>query len=118
MNFRDTLRTCESCGRDFVFTVEEQRRLHKMGVEGYEPKLCPVCRRIGEEGVKLIGQVKWYNPDKGYGFITKADGSEIFVHRTRLAAGVRFLTDGQTVEFEVQHSAKGPEAVNVAPLEE
>jgi CspA family cold shock protein len=101
-----------------VFAVEEQRRLHKMGVEAYEPTQCSTCRELSSEGVKLIGQVKWYNPEKGYGFITKADGSEIFVHRTKLSAGVYTLADGERVEFEVRQSEKGPEAVNVAPLGE
>jgi len=117
MNFKDTLQTCETCGRDFVFTVEEQRRLREMGIQDYQPKLCSTCREVSEEGVKLIGQVKWYSSEKGYGFITKADGSEVFVHRTRLAAGVHTLVDGQTVEFEIQASSKGPEAIQVAPLD-
>jgi CspA family cold shock protein len=116
MNFRDTWLTCETCDRNFVFTVEEQRRLHKTAMGDYVPDQCPTCREIGEEGIKLIGQVKWYSPDKGYGFITKADGSEIFVHRTSLNPGVYILSDGQRVEFEVRQSDKGPEAINVAPL--
>jgi CspA family cold shock protein len=116
MNFKDTMQTCETCGKTFVFTVEEQRRLYAMGVQDYEPKECSTCRDVGEEGVKLIGQVKWYSQEKGYGFITKADRSEVFVHRTGLAADVHALLDGQTVEFEVRPSDKGPEAVNVAPL--
>jgi len=118
MNFRDTWQTCKTCGRKFVFTVKEQRQLYKMGKEDHGPKLCPTCREVGVEGVKLIGQVKWYSPDKGYGFIVKADGSELFVHRTSLSAGVYVLTDGEQVEFEVQQSTRGPEAVNVAPLGE
>ena len=118
MNFRDTWLTCETCDRNFVFTVEEQRRLHKTGMENYVPNQCPTCREIAEEGIKLIGQVKWYSPGKGYGFITKADGSEIFVHRTSLGAGVHALAEGAQVEFEVQQSDKGPEAVNVVPLGE
>lgn len=117
MNFRDTMRTCETCGRNFVFTVEEQRRLHEMGMRDHEPKQCPTCRETSEEGVKLIGQVKWYSPVKGYGFIARADRSEIFVHRTGLVDGVHELLNGQTVEFEVRQSAKGSEAFNVAPLE-
>jgi len=116
MNFKDTMLTCEKCSRNFVFTVEEQRRLHKMGMADYEPSECPTCRQMSEKGVKLIGQVKWYDSGKGYGFITKADGSEIFVHRTSLSAGVYSLSDGESVEFEIQQSNKGPEAVNVAPL--
>ena len=118
MNFRDTWQTCKTCGRKFVFTVKEQRRLYKMGKEDHDPGLCPTCREVGVEGVKLIGQVKWYSPDKGYGFIVKADGSELFVHRSSLSAGVHALTDGEQVEFEVQQSTRGPEAVNVAPLGE
>ena len=118
MNFRDTWRTCEACGRDFVFTVGEQRRLHNLGAEGVEPTRCPTCRQITDEGVKLIGRVKWYNPDKGYGFIVKADGSEIFVHRTSLSPGVYRLADDERVEFEVRQSGKGPEAVNVARLDD
>jgi CspA family cold shock protein len=129
MNFKDTMQTCEKCGQNFVFTVEEQRRLHKVGKEDYIPKLCPTCREINEineineEGesvsrIKLIGHVKWYNALKGYGFITKADRSEIFVHRTGLVAGVRDLVDGQKVEFDVRQTDKGPEAYNVAPIGE
>jgi CspA family cold shock protein len=118
MNFKDTMQTCEKCEQDFVFTVEEQRRLHKVGKEDYIPKLCPTCREINEEGIKLIGHVKWYNALKGYGFITKADRSEIFVHRTGLVAGVRDLVDGQKVEFDVRQTDKGPEAYNVAPIGE
>ena len=116
MNFRDTWLTCETCSRNFVFIVEEQRRLHKIGIEDYVPNQCPTCREVSGEGVKLIGRVKWYSPDKGYGFIIKADGSEIFVHRTSLSSGVYVLADGQRVEFEVRQSDTGPEAVNVAPL--
>jgi len=118
MNFRDTMQTCETCGRNFVFTVEEQRRLYKAGEQGYEPKLCPTCREINEEGVKLIGHVKWYNALKGYGFIAKADRSEVFVHRTGLADDVHDLFEGQKVEFEVRPTAKGLEAFNVAPIGE
>lgn len=118
MNFRDTWQICETCGRKFMFTVDEQRRLHKMGRESYVPTQCPTCRQVTDEGIKLIGQVKWYNPNKGYGFIAQADGSEVFVHRTSLSAGVYALAEGQRVEFEVRRSSKGPEAVNVAPLGE
>ena len=118
MNFRDTWQTCENCGQRFVFPVEERRRLYKLGREDYIPPECPTCREIGEEGVKLIGHVKWYDSTKGYGFIIKADGSEIFVHRNGLSPGIYRLADGEQVEFEMRPSEKGPEAVNVAPLGE
>ncbi|MDY7039556.1 MAG: cold shock domain-containing protein [Chloroflexota bacterium] len=65
-----------------------------------------------------MGQVKWYNPEKGYGFITKADGEDIFVHRSAIEGESHFLEEGQQVEFQVEKTEKGPQAVHVAPLPE
>ncbi|HMK91810.1 MAG TPA: cold-shock protein [Thermoleophilia bacterium] len=60
------------------------------------------------------GTVKWFNAQKGFGFIEQADGGkDVFVHVTELAPGVSSLTENQTVEFEVQQAQKGPQAVNV-----
>lgn len=115
MNFRDTWQSCETCGKKFIYTVEEQRRLHTLGMGDYAPTQCPTCRQSDMEGVKLIGQIKWYNSEKGYGFITKADGSEIFFHRSNLS-GAHTVSEGQTVEFGIVQTDKGPEAVNVEPL--
>jgi len=119
MHFADKLLTCQQCGAKFIFTVTEQRRLYESGVTDiFEPRFCPACRSAAE-GVKLIGQVKWYNPEKGYGFITKADGEDIFVHRSGIEGeGPRFLEEGQRVEFEVERTEKGPQAIHVAPLPE
>ena len=117
MNFKDRWITCETCDRKFVFTVGEQRRLHKLEQTEYVPTQCPTCRQVTTEGVKLIGYVKWYNPEKGYGFISKANGNEIFVHRTSLSEDTVALAEGARVEFEEQRSDKGPEAIKVAPLE-
>lgn len=63
------------------------------------------------------GTVKWFNAEKGYGFITPEDGNEdLFVHHTNIAVeGYRTLTDGQEVEFEIGEGRKGPEATNVRP---
>jgi CspA family cold shock protein len=62
------------------------------------------------------GTVKWFNTQKGYGFITPADGGkDVFVHVNSLAPGVRALAEGQAVSFEVQSSQKGPQAVDVRP---
>ena len=61
------------------------------------------------------GIVKWFNPTKGFGFITdEADQSEIFVHHTGInAEGYRSLDDGQKVQFEVIQGDRGPQAINV-----
>ncbi len=62
------------------------------------------------------GTVKWFSAQKGYGFIVPNDGSkDVFVHVNGLAPGVTALADGQAVEYEVQSSQKGPQAVNVRP---
>ena len=61
------------------------------------------------------GKVKWFNDQKGYGFITPDDGSkDLFVHHTSiLSEGFRTLAENQQVEFEVIQSDKGPKAANV-----
>ena len=65
------------------------------------------------------GKVKWFNADKGYGFISPDDGSkDLFVHYSEIQAtgGFKTLTDGQAVEFEVGQGQKGPCANKVRPL--
>ncbi|MBQ1288671.1 MAG: cold shock domain-containing protein [Erysipelotrichaceae bacterium] len=62
----------------------------------------------------MTGKVKWFNADKGYGFICGDDGKEIFVHYTSIIQdGYRSLDDGQEVEYEVVIGEKGPQAANV-----
>ena len=64
------------------------------------------------------GRVKWFNEQKGYGFITPDDGSnDLFVHHSEIMAeGYRSLRDGQEVEYEVGQGQKGPAAKNVKPI--
>lgn len=66
----------------------------------------------------MKGTVKWFNNQKGYGFITPEDGSkDLFVHHTSIQSdGFRTLSENQQVEFEVMQSDKGPKATNVKPL--
>jgi len=61
------------------------------------------------------GTVKWFNPEKGYGFITPEDGSaDVFVHFSAIdGSGYRNLEEGQRVEFETTQGQKGPQASNV-----
>ena len=115
MQFADKMLICEQCESQFVFTVTEQRQMAERGAELFEPKFCPRCRTAEEPGVKLIGRVKWYDAYKGWGFITKANGDDIFVHRSGIEA-YGTLQDGQKVEFQIEQTPKGPAAVEVVPL--
>jgi CspA family cold shock protein len=132
MNYRDKMITCEQCGAQFVFTVTEQRKMAERGAELFEPKFCPRCRTADEPGVKpigrqpsgvqpsegkSIGQVKWFDAVKGWGFITQANGEDIFVHHSSVE-GHGTLQDGQRVEFKVEQTPKGPSAAEVVPLPE
>ncbi len=65
------------------------------------------------------GTVKWFNEQKGFGFIVPDEGGEdLFVHYSNITAeGVRSLQEGQKVEYEVGQGRKGPEATNVRPAE-
>jgi hypothetical protein len=82
MSFRDTLITCQECGKSFVFTVEAQRRLAEQGRTVTVPELCDECTRRVKYGNKQHGRIKWFAPDKGFWFIVQDDGSELFVHRS------------------------------------
>jgi len=63
------------------------------------------------------GTVKWFNAEKGYGFIERPDGDDVFVHFSEIKTeGFRTLTEGQRVSFEVTQGAKGLQASDVAPL--
>jgi len=63
------------------------------------------------------GRVKWYERDKGFGFLTSDDGGDVFVHKAALPAGVEDLAAGQRVEFGVVESRKGTQALSVKLLE-
>ncbi|HIM58693.1 MAG TPA: cold-shock protein [Gammaproteobacteria bacterium] len=63
------------------------------------------------------GTVKWFNETKGYGFIEREDGNDVFVHFRAISGdGFKTLAEGQAVEFEVEDGQKGPQAVNVTAL--
>jgi cold shock protein len=62
------------------------------------------------------GKVKWFNESKGFGFIEKNDGGDIFVHFSAIeGTGFKTLTEGQSVSFDVVAGKKGPAAENVRP---
>ena len=65
-----------------------------------------------------VGTVKWFNAEKGFGFIAPESGEDVFVHFSAIqSAGYRSLDEGQFVEFDVTQGPKGAKAANVRPLE-
>jgi len=66
---------------------------------------------------RVTGVVKWFNNSKGYGFISREGGEDVFVHYSAIEGeGFRSLTEGQQVEFEVEEGPKGLQAVRVRAL--
>jgi cold shock protein len=62
------------------------------------------------------GTVKWFDPNRGYGFIRPEQGEDVFVHISAVqASGLQTLQDGQAVEFDIQPGRKGPQATNLRP---
>lgn len=135
MPYRDTWIVCAQCGKKFVFSVEEQRRLAREGKMVEPPSLCPDCQRKAQarqapapppyrESIALDegpfeGTVKWYDPARAYGFITQENGKEIFFHRSGIApGGPEQFKEGARVTYLIEDSPKGPHAVEVALMED
>ena len=145
MSYRDTLAVCNKCGKQFIFRVEDQRELAKRGEDVTPPELCPACRGVtgaerrpaapprkveskAEQKMEATvalgpgpreGTVKWFDGEKGYGFIAHPDGAEIFFHRSGVAPGEGInFPDGARVTFLIEQTEKGPQAVDVARMDE
>lgn len=65
----------------------------------------------------MLGRVKWFNQEKGFGFIERDGGSDVFVHFSAIQEeGFKTLAEGQEVEFEIVEGPRGPQAANVVKL--
>ena len=65
----------------------------------------------------MQGKVKWFNAEKGYGFIESEEGGDVFVHYSAIQTdGFKTLDEGQAVEFDIVEGARGPQAANVIKL--
>jgi cold shock protein len=99
--------------RPYCLTLHQalqSRRLRKTTARG-GPSF-----RLKEEGLPE-GTVKWFSNEKGYGFISREGGDDVFVHHSKIdMQGYRSLTEGQRVEFEVEQGPKGLQATNVKML--
>jgi cold shock protein len=76
-----------------------------------------VVLRRGHAVERLQGTVKWFNNAKGYGFIGRDDGADVFVHYSAITSeGYKSLQEGDKVEFDITQGQKGPQAANVAKV--
>jgi len=73
-----------------------------------------ICHRRQTMSERIIGTVKWFNGSKGYGFLAREGGADVFVHFSAIQGdGFKNLEEGQKVEFTVEKGPKGPQATNV-----
>lgn len=140
MNFTDHWAT-DSEGNEFIFTVEMQRRLKEAGLpvepdsltelSGSGPSAAtpvataaapavekdedggPESIQIDPQTGKYIGRLKWFNPAKGYGFINRGGGEDIFFHKTAIEGDPSEMMDGTWVLYDVEERKKGLEAADV-----
>jgi cold shock protein len=89
---------------------------HFRGTSGFAP-FCGDPHQEGAHVERLKGTVKWFNNAKGYGFLGRDDGPDVFIHYSSIATeGYKSLQEGDKVEFEIVQGQKGPQAANVTKI--
>jgi CspA family cold shock protein len=116
MSSQTRVPVCQRCGRGFILTSTYRDLLARRQANAIVPTLCPTCFVTIGPPPKVRGSVKWFNPDKRYGFIIAGPDEEVFFHQEQLLGSNR-VQSGQQVRFHIRYSAKGPEALNVELLE-
>lgn len=146
MNFRDQWAKDKE-GKEFIFTVEMQRRLHEAGLpvepeslselpeqngqqtrpaqrreergrpKEQEQSIQPDTIQIDPATGKYLGRLKWFDDVKGYGFIARGAGEDIFFHKTESISDPNKFNEGQWLLYDVEEGRKGPEATEVEPYE-
>ena len=107
----DRYLSCASCRTQFLWTAAEQQR------DVDPPPHCPACRFLLPAEGRRRGVVKFYSQRKHWGFVTQADGVELFFHRSALAPGEEQpLHEGELVEYAVVQSPRGPQAAALRRL--
>lgn len=108
---QDETRYCERCGISFLWSIEEQ---HQQNLAATAARYCAGCRQLLPPPGRERGMVKWYNRQKGYGFITRHQQPDLYVHRTAVEEGR--LQPEMLVEFTISANEQGPAAGAVVVL--
>lgn len=80
-------------------------------------EFAPFAIQIDPQTGKYIGRMKWYNPKKGYGFLVRGGGEEIFFHKSSTVGRPEDLKEGEWVLYDIEETKKGPEATEIEPYD-
>ncbi len=115
----DQILYCDRCGISFLWSTEEQDATEPLASEQpahtKKPSHCPGCRQLLPAEERERGIVNWFNYRKRYGFITRSEGEDLFVHRAEVQRKTRLRT-GDLVEFTVEKGRRGEYAGDVSLL--
>jgi CspA family cold shock protein len=110
---------CKRCGSSFILSGNYCDWLARRGVKVIQPMLCPTCFMKVGPLPKQRGVVKWFNPNKRYGFISIEKDEDVFFHQRQVVYNDEEGThEGQIARFHMRYAEKGPEALNVELLAE
>ena len=110
---QDETHYCTRCGISFLWSIEDKH--HNSTLDPTSAQQCPGCRHLLPPPTRDRGLVKWYQRQKGYGFITRYQQPDIYVHRSAIRQGR--LVPESLVEFSIGSNQQGPVAQEVVVLE-